>query len=88
MQTTDLVCPPANGYLAPLGQQCGVVSLLFGLLAYSVGESQRLGEVTELEHTLQAFDALPLHYLPIGDLWAKLRNFRIYLWYYSLSLGA
>src|SRR5215210_113430 len=68
VHTTDLVCPPGNRYLAPLGQQRRVVALILGLLAYSVGESQCLGEVTEPEHALQAFDAFPLHYLPLGNL--------------------
>jgi hypothetical protein len=58
VQTTNLVCPPGDRHLAPLGQQCRVVPLLLGLLACSVGESQRLGKVTEPEHALQAFDAL------------------------------
>jgi hypothetical protein len=39
VQTTNLVCPPGDRYLAPLCQQCGVVPLLLGLLAYFVGES-------------------------------------------------
>src|SRR5918994_762425 len=38
VQTTNLVCPPGDRYLTPLGQQCGVVPLLLGLLAYFVGE--------------------------------------------------
>src|SRR5215204_4954306 len=75
VQTTDLVCPPGDRYLAPLGQQRRVVPLLLGLLAYSVGESHCLGKVTEPELTLQIFDAFPLHYLPLGDLRAQLRNF-------------
>jgi hypothetical protein len=54
-----------------------VVPLLPGLLAYSVGESKRLGKVTELEHALQAIDAFPLHYLPLEDLWAQLRYFGV-----------
>src|SRR5918998_4052660 len=66
VQTTDLVRPPGDCYLAPLGQQRRVVALLLGLPAYSVGESKRLGEVTEPELALQAFDAFPLHYLPLG----------------------
>src|ERR671911_83568 len=75
VQTTDLVRPPGDGYLAPLGQQRRVVPLLLGLLAYSVGESQGLGKVMEPEHALQAFDTFPLHYLPLRDLRAQLHHF-------------
>src|ERR687889_1763222 len=77
VQTTDLVCPPRDRYLAPLGQQRRVVPLLLGLPAYSVGESQCLGKVTEPEHALQAFDAFPLHYVPLGDPRTQLRNLGI-----------
>ena len=74
VQTTDLMCPPGDRYPAPLGQQRRVVPLLLGLFAYSVGESQCLGKVTEPEQALQAFDAFPLHHVPLGDLWAQLCN--------------
>src|ERR671910_1631300 len=74
VQTTDLVCPPGDPYLAPLGQHRGVVALLLGLLTHFVGEGQRLGEVTELKRALQAFGALPFHYLPLGDLRVQLRD--------------
>src|SRR5215212_552806 len=66
------MCPPGDRYPAPLGQQRGVVPLLLGSFAYSIGESQCLGKVTEPEHALQAFDALPLHYAPLGDLRTQL----------------
>src|SRR3712207_9556763 len=68
VQTTDLVCPPGDPYLAPLGQQRGVVALLLGLLAHFVGEGQRPGEVVEPKRALQALDALALHDLPVRDL--------------------
>jgi hypothetical protein len=48
--------------------------LLLGLFAYSVGEIQCIGKVTEPEHALQAFDAFPLHYVPLGDLRTQLCN--------------
>ena len=71
------MCPPGDRYLTPLGQQRRVVPFLLGLFAYSVGESQCLGKVTEPEHALQAFDALPLHYLSLGDLPTQLCNFGV-----------
>src|SRR5215210_5035005 len=68
VHTSDLVCPPGDRYLAPLGQQRGVVALLLGLLAHFIGEGQRLGEVFELKRALQVLGALPFHYVPLGDL--------------------
>jgi hypothetical protein len=77
VQTTDLMCPPGDRYPAPLGQQRWVVPFLLGLLAYSVGESQCLGKVTEPEHALQAFDAFTLHYVLLGDPRTQLCNFGV-----------
>src|SRR5215204_2269090 len=74
VQTTDLMCPPGDRYPTPLGQQRRVVPFLLGSFAYSVGESQCLGKVTEPENALQAFDAFPLHYMPLGDLRTQLCN--------------
>jgi len=47
MQTVDLMCPPVDGDLAPLGQQCRVVVFFLSNLAYPVGEFERIDEITE-----------------------------------------
>ena len=53
-----------------------MVPFLLGLLAYPVGERQRLREVTEPEDALQSLDALPLHQLPIRYPRSQLRYLR------------
>jgi len=41
VQTTNLVSPPGDRYLTPLGQQCGMVPLLLGLLGIRTPDLRR-----------------------------------------------
>ena len=68
MKTSDLVRPHGDCHTAPLGQNGGMVPLLLGQRANTIGEIQRFGKVREAKDSLEplysvAFDERPFRNL-------------------------
>ena len=75
MQTADLMCPPADGDLAPLGQQCRVVVFFLSNLAYPVGKFERIDEITECVDTRNSRHLINVYSLPVAVRSQKLIQF-------------
>ena len=75
MQTADLMCPPADGDLAPLGQQCRVVVFFLSNLAYPVGEFERIDEITECTDPRNSWRLINVYSLPVAVRSQKLVQF-------------
>ena len=59
--------PPANSYLAPLGDQRWVVARRLRDLTHLIGKRDSLGEVSEAKLPAQVADAVHLDQFPVGD---------------------
>src|SRR5690606_9520825 len=77
MQTVDLVRPPGDSDLAPLGHQGRVLAEGFGQLAYLVGKGERAGKIIEGKNALQLLHTILFHQLPGRNLALQGGQFRI-----------
>jgi hypothetical protein len=68
VQSADLVRPPRDRDLAPLGKEGRMVSFLVCLLAYPACELGCSGEVVEPKASFQLLCAVALDDLPLGHL--------------------
>src|SRR4030095_8725315 len=68
VQVADLVRPPGDRDLAPLGGQARMMTFFFGLFADRIGESDSVFKVLELEQPVQLRNAVFSNNLPLGYL--------------------